>query len=79
MEVPQELVQLLKPVVVPPVGVVCIAAVQVKPVLATVEFRDIAVVKPGQMVCGLADPTGIGLMTTWVVAGSWYPPPPLKV
>ena len=79
MEVPQELVQLLKFVMVPPEGVVCMAAVQVKLVPVTLELSPMAVVKPGQMVPALADPTGIGLINTSVVAGNWHPPPPLKV
>ena len=68
--VPQAAAQLLKPVIVPPAGVVCIAAVQVnavEPAGVTVEFNATDDVDPLQIVCAVAEPTGIGLTVTSTV------------
>ena len=65
--VPQAAAQLLKPVIVPPAGVVCIAAVQVNAVPTTVEFNATDDVDPLQIVCAVAEPTGIGLTITSTV------------
>ena len=61
--IPQAAAQLLKPEIVPPAGMDCIAAVQVNVVPATVEFNATLVVPPLQIVCdeGVAEPTGVGL------------------
>ena len=68
---PQAAAQLLKPVMVPPVGVVCIAAVQVKvlPATGVLELKATLVVPALQMVCGEAEPTGTGLTVTSTVNG----------
>jgi len=63
--------ELLKPVIVPPAGVVVIAAVQVNVLPLTVELSAMLVAVALQIVCeeGVADPTGIGLtVTTEVMA-----------
>ena len=55
------------PVIVPPAGVVWIAAVQVKLVPLTAEFNDTLLVAPLQIVSGEAEPTGVGSMATSTV------------
>ena len=70
MVVPQDEAQLLNPVIVPPAGVVCMAAVQVnivEPAGVTVEFNATEVAEPLQIVCGEAEPTGTGLTVTSTV------------
>ncbi|MBK8748872.1 MAG: hypothetical protein IPM04_13735 [Saprospiraceae bacterium] len=69
IEVPHAEAQSLKPVIVPPVGVVCIAADQVYVVPATVEFNATLLAVPSQMVCGEAEPTGVGLTVIVKVFG----------
>jgi len=54
--------ELLNPVIVPPAGVVVIAAVHVKVVPLTVEFNATLVAVALQIVCGEAEPTGRGLI-----------------
>ncbi len=61
IDVPHAEAQSANPVIVPPVGVVRIAAVQVNDVPVTVEFNATLVIPPLQMVCGDAEPTGVGL------------------
>ena len=61
IEVPHPELQLLKPVIVPPKGDVCIAAVQLNVVPPTVEFKSTLEVVPLQIVCGDAEPVGVGL------------------
>ena len=55
------------PVIVPPAGVVCNAAVHVKVAPLTVEFNGTLLVAPLQIVSGEAEPTGVGLMVTSTV------------
>ena len=64
MVVPQAAAQLLKPVIVPPAGTVWIAAVQVNVVPATVELNATLDAVALQIVCGEAEPTGVGLTVT---------------
>ena len=54
---------------VPPVGGVCMAAVHVKVVPLIVEFKVISLVPALQMVCGEAEPTGVGFTVTVIVYG----------
>ena len=63
MLVPQDDAQLLNPVIVPPDGAVCMAAVHVNVVPLTVEFNATLVDAKLHIVCddGEAEPTGIGL------------------
>ena len=56
--------ELLNPVIVPPAGVVMIAAVQVNVVPLIVELNATLVAVALQMVCGEAEPTGFGLTVT---------------
>ena len=68
--VPQAAAQLLKPVIVPPAGVVCIAAVQVntvEPAGVIFEFNATDEVDPLQIVCAAAEPTGTGFTVTSTV------------
>ena len=67
--IPQAAAQLLKPVIVPPAGMVCIAAAQVNVVPATVELNATLVVAALQIVCdeGVAEPTGVGFTVTSTV------------
>ena len=67
MVVPQAAAQLLKPVIVPPAGTVWIAAVQVNVVPATVELNATLDAVALQIVCGEAEPTGVGLTVTSTV------------
>lgn len=62
-------VELLKPVNVPPVGGVSTPAVHVNVVPDTVEPKVTLLVAALQIVCGAAEPTGIGLTVTVAVAG----------
>ena len=54
---------------VPPVGGVCKAAVQVKVVPLIVEFKTTLLVPALQMVCDEAEPIGFGLTVTSTVNG----------
>jgi hypothetical protein len=76
MVVPQEDVQLLNPVTVAPDS--C-AAVQVKVLPVTVEFNATLLAVLPQMVCGEAEPTGVGLTVTFTVKGEPAQPPLLGV
>ena len=62
-------VPLAWPVMVPPVGEVCMAAVYeyVVPAAGVVALKATLVVEPLQIVCGEAEPTGVGLTTTVAV------------
>ena len=64
-------VPLAWPVIVPPDGVVCIAAVYeyVVPTAGVVELNVTVVVPPLQTVCADAEPTGIGLTVIVNVIG----------
>ena len=77
MVVPHAEAQLLKPVMVPPEGEVCMAAVHVNVVPVTVEFNATLLVLPLQTVCGDAEPTGLGFTVTSTVNG--VPAQPAKV
>ena len=66
---PQAEEQLLNPVIVPPEGAVCIAVVQVYVVPVTVELNVTLLVVPPQIVCGEAEPTGVGLTVIVKVFG----------
>ena len=68
---PQAAAQLAKPVMVPPVGVVCIAAVQVKvlPASGVLELKAMIAVPALQMVWAVAEPTGTGLTVKSTVNG----------
>ena len=61
---PHEEEQLLNSVIVPPVGVVMMAAVQVNVVPLTVELNATLVAVALQIVCGDAEPTGNGFTVT---------------
>ena len=73
MVVPQEEAQLLKPVMVPPVGAVRIAAVQVNVEPATDELNATFVVPPLQMVCAAADTTGVAFTVTLILVVTEQP------
>lgn len=64
MVVPEELPN---PVIVPPVGVVMMAAVQVKIVPLTDELNATLVAVALQIVCGEAEPNGLGFTVTSTV------------
>ena len=75
MVIPQDDAQSLKPVIVPPAGTVCIAAVHVNVVPLTVEFNATLEVDPLQIACGDAEPTGVGLTVIVPVAVAGGQPP----
>ena len=59
--------QLLNPVIVPLLGTVVMAAVHVNDVPLRFELNGTLLVVPLQIVCGAAEPTGLGFTVTSTV------------